>query len=82
MEFHTIKHVKPLSNMILEVAFNNGINKKYDVKNLINKYELFKELENIDLFNKVKVDVGGYGIVWNEKLDLSGEEIWNNGEEI
>ena len=79
MEFHTIKEVKPLKNMILEVVFKDGICKKYNVKNLIEKYNTFKILEDEELFNKAEVDIGGYGIVWNEELDLSSEEIWNNG---
>lgn len=79
MEFHTIKTVKPLKDMILEVEFNNGINKKYDIKKLLTKYEIFKKLENEILFNCVKVDQGGYGIVWDDEIDLSSEEIWNNG---
>ena len=79
MEFHTIKFIKPLENMILEAIFSNGKIKKYDMKNLIKKHEIFKELENKELFNKVKVDIGGYGIVWNEEIDLSSEEIWKNG---
>jgi len=40
---------------------------------------VFKELENEELFNKVRVDLGGYGIIWNEEIDLSSEEIWANG---
>ena len=79
MEFHTIKAIKPLENMILEAIFSNGEIKKYDIKKLIKKYENFKELENRELFDKVKVDVGGYGIVWNGDIDLSSEEIWKNG---
>lgn len=79
MEFHTIKTVKPLDNKIIEAIFNNGIIKKYDVKKLIEKYEEFKELEKEELFRHVHVDVGGYGIVWNNEIDLSSEEIWNNG---
>ena len=79
MEFHTIKSVTPLKDMILEVVFSNGICKKYDIKNLINTHKVFKELENAELFKKAKVDIGGYGIVWNEKIDLSSEEIWVNG---
>ena len=82
MEFHTIKSVKTLSNMILEVEFNNGINKIYDIKKILNKYEVLKKLENEKIFNSVKVDKGGYGIIWDENIDLSSEEIWNNGEEI
>ncbi len=82
MKFHTIKDIKPLENMILEAVFSNGETKKYDMKNLIKKYDMFKELENKELFDKVKVDIGGYGIMWNDKLDLSSEEIWKNGETI
>ena len=81
MEFHTIKSVKSLENMIIQVEFTNGKIKKYDIKTVMKKHERFKALENIELFNKVKVDIGGYGIVWDEKLDLSSEEIWNNGYE-
>ena len=31
------------------------------------------------LFEKVVVDVGGYGISWNDELDISAEELWENG---
>ena len=31
------------------------------------------------MFATVSVDVGGYGIVWNDELDLSYEELWENG---
>ncbi len=79
MEFHTIKHIKPLENMILEAVFSSGETKRYNMKNLIKKNEVFKSLENKELFNKVKVDIGGYGVIWNDKLDLSSEEIWENG---
>ena len=79
MAFHTIKSVKPLKNMILDITFTNGINKKYDLKILMKKYEIFKKLQNEELFNSVKVDTGGYGLIWNEDIDLSSEEIWNNG---
>lgn len=79
MEFHTIKSIKPLEDMVLEAVFFNGETKRYDMKNLIKKHEVFKGLENKELFNKVKVDIGGYGIVWNGYIDLSSEEIWKNG---
>lgn len=79
MEFHTIKCVKPLENMIIKVVFENGEIKKYDMKPLIEKYEVFKKLNNKELFNKVKADIGGYGIIWNDDIDLSSEEIWKNG---
>jgi hypothetical protein len=31
------------------------------------------------LFNSVHVDKHGYGIVWNDELDLSESELWING---
>ncbi len=79
MNFYIIKSVKPLDNLVIEITFANGTKKEYDVKPLMQRWEVFKELQNIELFNKVKVDVGGYGIVWNENIDLSSEEICNNG---
>ena len=79
MDFHTIKLIKPLENMILEAVFSSGEIKRYDMKNLIKNNEIFKKLENKELFIKAKVDIGGYGIIWNENIDISSEEIWENG---
>lgn len=79
MDFHTIKSIKPLENMILEAVFSSGAIKRYDMKNLIKNNENFKKLENKELFIKAKVDIGGYGIIWNENIDISSEEIWKNG---
>ena len=31
------------------------------------------------LFEQVKVDSGGYGISWNDELDLSCNELYYNG---
>ena len=42
MEFHTIKLIKPLENMILEAVFSSGEIKKYDMKKLIKKHILVK----------------------------------------
>lgn len=74
-----IKEVKPLDNMFLNVIFQNGISKKYDVKPLIKKYAVFSQLQNRAIFNLVRVDCGGFGIVWTDEIDLSEYEIWENG---
>lgn len=34
------------------------------------------------LFSDVIVDVGRHGIVWNDELDLSCDELWENGVSI
>ena len=39
-------------------------------------------MQRNNLFKYVKVDVGGYGVVWNEHIDLSCNELWENGTPI
>ena len=73
-----IKKVYPKENYTLICEFENEIKKKYDLKRLMEKYSIFKRLDK-ELFNKVIVDSGGYGISWNEEIDLAAEEIWENG---
>lgn len=81
--FHKVKEVTALSNFRLCVQFAEGITKIYDVKPLFSKLAAFKNLEdNVDLFNSVEVDIGGYGIVWNDELDLSCDELYANGLKI
>ena len=74
-----IREVKPLKNMMLAVTFKNGVIKEYDVKPLVKRYEIFNQLENVSIFNLVKVDCGGFGIMWTDEIDLSEYEIWQNG---
>ena len=78
--FYKVKEVKPLENYILQIIFENGTTKYYDVKQLFNKFVIFQSLQNIqNLFEQVKVDTGGYGIYWNNEIDLSCNELWENG---
>lgn len=77
--FHKIINVFSKEDLILEVEFENKIKKEYDLKNILEKWEIFNELKNNNLFKNVKIDTNGYGISWNENIDLSCEEIWNNG---
>ena len=78
--FHKIKNVKALKDYILEVTFENGEIKYYDIKPLFNKWSAFQDLENKHLFEQVKVDTKGYGISWNDDIDLSCNELYNNGK--
>lgn len=79
---HRIKSVKPLENVTILVVFTNGVEKTYDMRNLYPVFPQFKDFDIITgLFEQVQVDVGGYGISWNDELDLDAEEIWENGME-
>lgn len=81
--FHKIKSVAPLPDFKLSVQFSEGVTKLYDMKPLFKRLPVFKQLENDPAeFADVSVDVGGYGIVWNDELDLSCDELWDNGTVI
>ena len=78
--FHKIKTVAPMPDFKLSVQFSEGVTKVYDMKPLFEKLPVFKQLENDPAaFDDVAVDTGGYGIVWNDDLDLSCDELWENG---
>ncbi len=77
--FHKIKNVFPLPEYKLSVQFAEGVTKIYDVKPLFQRIPIFKSLENNNAFSGVYVDIGGYGVIWNDELDLSCDELWNNG---
>lgn len=77
--FHKVKEVYPLPDMRLSVIFANGATKVYDVVPLLSRFDAFKVLQDPNVFGSVEVDVGGYGIVWNDDIDLSCDELWENG---
>ena len=81
--FHKIKDVNPMPDYRLCVQFAEGVTKVYDVKLLFGRIDAFKVLENNPaLFTDVTVDVGGYGVVWNDDLDLSCDELFENGNTV
>ena len=85
MNFHKVKDVSALPGLKLSVQFSNGITKIYDVAPLERRFPAFKALEDETLFDCVEVDQGGYGIVWNDELDLScddsdASELWGLSE--
>ena len=77
--FHRIDEVYALSGLKLSVLFSEGVTKTYDVAPLLEKYPPFRQLRDERLFLAVAVDVGGYGIIWNDDVDLSCDELWDNG---
>jgi hypothetical protein len=81
--FHKVKAVSALTDYRLCVQFAEGITKIYDVKPLFTKWKPFRALKkDPKLFSKVSVGTGGYGIVWNDEIDLSCDELFANGERI
>lgn len=78
--FNKVLSVHPENDCVLLVGFVDGTQKKYDIKQLFAKFPMFETLRtDLDLFNSVKVDQGGYGVSWNDELDLSCNELYARG---
>ena len=81
--FHKIKSITPLPDFILNVQFVEGVSKRYDMKPLFDKYPLFSPLmEHSELYYSASVDTGGYGVVWNDDIDIACDELFLNGETV
>lgn len=81
--FHKVNSVRALPNLKLSIQFAEGVTKIYDILPCIKIWPTFTQLkENEALFYNVTVDRGGYGIVWNDDLDLACNELWENGETV
>lgn len=80
---HKVKAVYPLKNYKLQVWFEEELVKIYDVSLIFDEWSEFKVfIDEPDLFETVKVDKGGYGVLWNDELDLSADELYENGTDI
>ena len=78
--FHKITSLATLPDYILLVRFADGEFKQFDLKPLMDKYPPFATLKDVDgLYEQAKIDAGGYGIVWNDDLDISAEGIYEKG---
>ena len=81
--FYKITSLSTLDDYVLLAGFSNGVFKKFDLKPIIDKYLPFKDLVNIKgLYKQAKIDVGGYGVIWNDELDISSNAIFEKGEEV
>ena len=80
--FHKVKSVVALDEYKLLVMFAEGVTKIYDVKPLFSKFNIFNNLKDNGLFYECMVDVGGYGISWNDDIDLSCDELYHNGKTV
>ena len=78
--FNSIVDIIFHKNLIVDVEFQNGEKKRYDLKTLFTKHPIFKELEKDEnLFYNGKIAPGGYGIIFNNDIDIAAEELFYNG---
>jgi DNA-binding XRE family transcriptional regulator len=76
--FHKAVSVSFLENTTLEVTFQDGIVKQYNMASLFKKYPQLKVLEDRNIFISGKL-MGAYGIIWNDELDIETETIYADG---
>lgn len=76
--FHKAASLKYLDGTELEVHFQDGNVKVFDVASLFTKYPQMEDLKNRNLFLSGKL-MGTYGIRWNDELDLEVETVYENG---
>ena len=78
--FHRAVDLKYLEGTAVEVLFQDGLVKRFDLSVLFAKYPQLKALEKRELFLQGKLSP--YGIVWNDDLDLETETIYEEGETV
>ncbi len=81
MDVPRVKSVVPLKGSRLLVTFINGVQKVYDCQRIL-ELDRFQLLRHEAFFKAVRVDPGGYGISWDDEVDLSEYELWHNGVEV
>jgi hypothetical protein len=73
MRLERIISARAIDNKTLIVKFTNFETKKYDISKL---------LDNPGFFRNFRIEPGGYGLVWNDEIDLSEYELWQHGVEF
>ena len=71
----TATQVKPLDNYTIEIIFNNGEQKVFDVKPYI-KGSWYGELSDVAYFKSVAVN--GFTVAWPNGQDLCPDELYHD----
>ena len=79
--FHKAIDLQFKEGTTLEVTFQDGAVKRYDMQILFPKYPQLEALRDRALFTSGKL-MGAYGIYWNDDLDIEAETIYEDGETV
>ena len=75
----TVTHVDPQADYVLNLTFDNGEVKEFDVKPYI-RGSWYGELADVSYFMSVKPD--GYSVVWANGQDLCPDELYYNSRPV
>ena len=79
--FHKAIKLEYGEGTTLELTFQDGKVKRYNMSVLFGKYPQLEALKDRELFLSGKL-LGAYGIAWNDDLDIEAETIYEDGETI
>ncbi len=79
--FHKAIKLELKEGTLLELMFQTGEVKAYDMSALFNKYPQLAALQDRELFLQGKL-MGAYGIIWNNELDIEAETIYEEGTTV
>ncbi len=79
--FHKAIGLEYGEGTILELTFQDGKVKRYDMSVLFGKYPQLTALKDRTLFTSGRLS-GPYGIIWNDDLDIEAETIYEDGETV
>lgn len=78
--FHRASSIEYLPGTAFRITFRDGIIKEYDVSVLFDKYPIMLALQDRSLFESGKLM--GYGIIWNDDIDLETETVYEEGKTV
>lgn len=65
----------------IEVLFDDGITKLYDMEKLFKKYPWVSALKDRSLFLKGRL-LGWGSVVWNDEIDVDVETVYDYGDVV
>lgn len=77
--FSYVKTVIPQKDYTLLLTFENGDNKVYDAKPLL-EYKIYEPLKNIGFFMQARADFGT--VVWNDEIDIAPENLYHYSKPV
>ena len=79
--FHKAVKLEFEEGTVLELTFQDGKVKRFDMGVLFDKSPQLTALRDRKLFTSGQL-MGFYGIIWNEELDIEAETIYEEGETV
>ena len=76
--FHKAVKLDYKEGTVLELTFDTGEVKRYDMAAMFEVYPPLRALEDRQLFLRGKLS-GNYGIIWNDALDIEAETVYEEG---